>query len=229
MEGQDALMNGDNLPESPYLFSTVKIIFADNSIYWVPVHRLERYPRFRLSYNRDRDAVKLNWLNETQTADFMNYLRNGKWESQKPEDWDGSLDYYNRMQQCLSVHGLALDYGMYELARLTFGEFTSMAGRLSMFNVLEMLQAVNLTLQSNQTVSADHLTERELVAMGEEAIMAEHIASFERLSLVEHSPTPADITQAEANEMMHKLQRYQERFGPLDYGDPVKAEVESSE
>lgn len=115
------------------------------------------------------------------------------------------------------------------LARLTFGEFTSMAGRLSMFNVLEMLQAVNLTLQSNQTVSADHLTERELVAMGEEAIMAEHIVSFERLSLVEHSPTPANITQAEVSEMMHKLQRYQERFGPLDYGDPVKAEVASSE
>ncbi|CCT69837.1 uncharacterized protein FFUJ_05756 [Fusarium fujikuroi IMI 58289] len=229
MEGQDALMNGGNLPESPYLFSTVKIIFADNSIYWVPVHRLERYPRFRLSYNRDRDAVKLNWLNETQTADFMNYLRNGKWENQKPEDWDGPLDYYNRMQRCLSIHGLALDYGMFELARLTFGEFTSMAGRLSMFNVLEMLQVVNLTLQSNQTVSADHLTERELVAMGEEAIMAEHIASFKRLSLVEHSPTPTNITQAEVSEMMHKLQQYQERFGSLNYGDSVKAEVASSE
>ncbi|KAF4441625.1 hypothetical protein FACUT_2568 [Fusarium acutatum] len=210
MEGQDAFMHGSNLTESPYLFSTVKIIFGDNSIYWVPVYLLERYPRFRLSYNKHRDVVKLNWLNKTQTTDFMNYLRNGKWKSRKPEDWDGSPDYYNRMQQCLSVHGLALDYGMYELARLTFGEFTSMADRLSIFDLVGMLEEATWTLQSNQTVSADYFTQR--VTMSEEAITSDHIASFKRLSLVEQSD---NITLAEVSEMKRKLQRYQERYGPL--------------
>ncbi|KAG5759927.1 hypothetical protein H9Q72_011953 [Fusarium xylarioides] len=210
MEGQDALMRGSNLTESPYLFSTVKIVFGDNSIYWVSVYLLERYPKFRLSYNRDGDFVKLNWLDKTQTADFMDYLRNGTWKSRKREDMDGPLDYYNRMQQCLWIHGLALAYGMDELARLTIGEFTNMANRLSVFNLVEMLQEVNRTLQSNQTTLADYSTQR--VTMNEEAIMADHIASFKSLSLVEHSD---NITPAEVSEMKRKLQRYQERYGPL--------------
>ncbi|KAF5677659.1 hypothetical protein FDENT_9172 [Fusarium denticulatum] len=209
MEGQDALLQGSNQSESPYHFSTVKIIFGDNSIYWVPTYLLERYPKFRLSYNRDGDFVKLNWLNNTQTAGFMGYLRRGKWESQKPEDLNGPLDYYNRMQQCLSVHCLAVSYGMHELARLTIGEFSSMANRLSIFSLAEMLHEVSSTLQSNQTVSADYSNQR--VTMSEEAIMAE-LAGFQRLSLVEHSD---NITPAEAREMKRKLQRYQERYGPL--------------
>ncbi|KAF5724149.1 hypothetical protein FMUND_1133 [Fusarium mundagurra] len=210
MEAQHVLMHGSNLTESPYLFSTVKIIFGDNSIYWVPVYLLERYPRFRLSYNRDGDFVKLNWLNNTQTADFMDYLRNGTWNSRKPEDLGGPLNYYNRMQQCLSVHCLALNYGMYELARLTIGEFASMANRLSIFDLVEMLQEVNWTLQSNQTVLDDYSNQR--VTMSQEAITTDHIASFQRLSLVEHSD---NITQAEVSEMKSKLQRYEERYGPL--------------
>ncbi|KAF4501611.1 hypothetical protein FAGAP_2175 [Fusarium agapanthi] len=213
MEGQGALMHGSNLTESPYLYSTVRIIFGDNSMYWVPVHLLEKYPRFRLSYDKDRDAVKLKWLNNTQTADFMDYLRNGTWESQKPEDCDGSTDYYNRMQQCLSVHSLALDYGMYELAGLTFGEFTSMAGRLSVLDLVEMFEKVNWAFHSHQTVLADYFTQR--VAMSEEVIMADTIASLKRLSLVEHSDNIDNITPAEVSEMKRKLQQYQEKYGPL--------------
>ncbi|KAF5988004.1 hypothetical protein FBULB1_1645 [Fusarium bulbicola] len=219
MEGQGALMHGSSLTESPYLFSTVRIIFGDNSMYWVPVHLLEKYPRFRLSYDKHRDTVKLKWLDDTQTADFMHYLRKGKWESQKPEV--GSKDYYNRMQQCLSVHSLALDYGMYELAGLTFGEFTSMAGRLSVYDLVEMFEKVNWAFHGHQAVLADYFTQR--VAKNEEVIMEKTIVSLRRLSLIEHSDnvTPAElrhsdnITPAEVSEMKRKLQQYEEKYGPL--------------
>ncbi|KAF5246706.1 hypothetical protein FANTH_6776 [Fusarium anthophilum] len=176
MEGQGALMHGSNLSESPYLFSTVRIIFGDNSMYWVP----------------------LKWLDDTQTADFMHYLRKGKWESQKPEV--GSKEYYNRMQQCLSVHSLALDYGMYELAGLTFGEFTSMAGRLSVYDLVEMFEKVNWAFHGHQAVLADYFTQR--VAKNEEVIMEKTIVSLRRLSLIEHSD---NVTPAEVSEMKRKL------------------------
>ncbi|RBQ70030.1 hypothetical protein FVER53590_02419 [Fusarium verticillioides] len=212
MEGQDTLPPGSNLSESesPYLFSTTKIIFGDNSMYWVSTHLLEKYPKFRLSYYRDGDFVKLNWLNSTQTAGFMRYLRKGKWESRKPEDLNRPLDYYNRMQQCLSVHCLAVNYGMFELSRLTIGEFSSMANRLSIFKLVEMLQEVSSTLQSNQTVSTDDSDQR--ATMSEEARMADHIASFQRLSLVEHLE---NVISADVSEMKRELQRYKERYGPL--------------
>ncbi|KAF5564458.1 hypothetical protein FNAPI_2166 [Fusarium napiforme] len=182
MEGQDALPPGSNLSES-------ESIFTD----W-----------------RDGDFVKLNWLNSTQTAAFMNYLRKGKWKSRKLEDLNGPLDYYNRMQQCLSVHCLAVNYGMFELSRLTIGEFSSLANRLSTFKLVEMLQEVSSTLQSNQTVSTDYSDQR--ATMSEEARMADHIASFQRLSLVEHLE---NVISADVSEMKRELQRYKERYGPL--------------
>ncbi|KAF5619470.1 hypothetical protein F52700_11753 [Fusarium sp. NRRL 52700] len=204
-------MYGDHLTDSPYRFSTVKIIFGDDSTYWIPVYLLERYPRFRLSYNKPRDVVKLNWLDQTQTADFMDYLRNGTWKSRKPEDLDGSPDYYNRMQQCLSVYGLALDYGMGELARLAFGEFTSMAVRLSVFDLMKMLQEANWALQSSQNALANYFAQR--ATMTEEAIMADLIARFEGMNTT--SRTFTNITLAEVSEMKRKLQQYQERYGSL--------------
>ncbi|KAF5612847.1 uncharacterized protein FSUBG_1077 [Fusarium subglutinans] len=213
MEGQGVLMHGSSLTESPYLFSTVRIIFGDNSMYWVPVHLLEKYPKFRLSYDKDRDVVKLKWLNDTQTADFMSYLRKGKWKSQKPEDRVGSTDYYNRMQQCLSVHSLALDYEMYELAGLTFGEFTSMAGRLSVLDLVEMFERVNFAFHGHQAVLADYFTQR--VAKTDEVIMADTVARLKRLSLVEDSDNIDDITPAEVSELKRKLQQYEEKYGPL--------------
>ncbi|KAH7200200.1 hypothetical protein DER44DRAFT_873038 [Fusarium oxysporum] len=199
MESQDARMFGNFLIKSPYPRSTVKVIFGDNSIYWISVDLLERYPKCRPSYDAHRGAVKLNWLNKTQTAAFVGYLRNGTWTSRKPEDWDGSPHYYNRMQHCLSVHGLALDYEMDELARLTFEDFTKMADRLSIFGL------------SNQTALAEYFTQR--VSMSEETITEVQIADLK--SETSASRTFANITLVEMGEMKRKLQQYEEKYGPL--------------
>ncbi|EXK98255.1 hypothetical protein FOQG_01225 [Fusarium oxysporum f. sp. raphani 54005] len=193
-------MFGNFLIKSPYPRSTVEVIFGDNSIYWISVDLLERYPKFRLSYDAHRGAVKLNWLN-----------RNGTWTSRKPEDWDGSPHYYNRMQHCLSVHGLALDYEMDELARLTFEDFTKMADRLSIFGLVEMLREANWTLQSNQTALAEYFTQR--VSMSEETITEVQIAGLK--SETSASRTFANITLVEMGEMKRKLQQYEEKYGPL--------------
>ncbi|KAL7758059.1 hypothetical protein ACKLNR_012586 [Fusarium oxysporum f. sp. zingiberi] len=211
MESQDARIFGNSLIKSPYPRSTVEVIFGDNSIYWISVDLLERYPKFRLSYDAHRGAVKLNWLNKTQTAAFVGYLRNGTWTSRKPEDWDGSPHYYNRMQHCLSVHGLALDYEMDELARLTFEDFTKMADRLSIFGLVEMLREANWTLQSNQTALAEYFTQR--VSMSEETITEVQIAGLK--SETSASRTFANITLVEMGEMKRKLQQYEEKYGPL--------------
>ncbi|ENH71004.1 hypothetical protein FOC1_g10008374 [Fusarium oxysporum f. sp. cubense race 1] len=184
-------MFGNFLIKSPYPRSTVEVIFGDNSIYWISVDLLERYPKFRLSY----DA----------------HNRNGTWTSRKPEDWDGSPHYYNRMQHCLSVHGLALDYEMDELARLTFEDFTKMADRLSIFGLVELLREANWTLQSNQTALAEYFTQR--VSMSEETITEVQIAGLK--SETSASRTFANITLVEMGEMKRKLQQYEEKYGPL--------------
>ncbi|RKK87275.1 hypothetical protein BFJ69_g794 [Fusarium oxysporum] len=176
-------MFGNFLIKSPYLRSTVEVIFGDNSIYWI----------------------------STQTAAFVGYLRNGTWTSRKPEDWDGSPHYYNRMQHCLSVYGLALDYEMDELARLTFEDFTKMADRLSIFGLVEMLREANWTLQSNQTALAEYFTQR--VSMSEETITEVQIAGLK--SETSASRTFANITLVEMGEMKRKLQQYEEKYGPL--------------
>ncbi|KAI3583198.1 hypothetical protein IWW34DRAFT_801803 [Fusarium oxysporum f. sp. albedinis] len=191
MESQDARMFGNFLIKSPYPRSTVKVIFGDNSIYWISVDLLERYPKCRLSYDAHRGAVKLNWLNKTQTAAFVGYLRNGTWTSRRPEDWGESPHYYNRMQHCLSVHGLTLDYEMDELARLTFEDFTKMADRLSIFGL--------------------YFTQR--VSMSEETITEVQIAGLK--SETSASRTFANITLVEMGEMKRKLQQYEEKYGPL--------------
>ncbi|EXK31274.1 hypothetical protein FOXG_18583 [Fusarium oxysporum f. sp. lycopersici 4287] len=190
MESQDARMFG-NLLINPYPHSTVEVIFGDNSIYWISVDLLERYPRFRLSYDAHRGAVKLNCLNKTQTAAFVGYLRNGTWTSRKPEDWDGSPHYYNRMQH--------------------YSDFTKMADRLSIFGLVEMLREANWTLQSNQTALAEYFTQR--VSMSEEAITEVQIAGLK--SETSASRTFANITLVEMGEMKRKVQQYEEKYGPL--------------
>jgi hypothetical protein len=196
-------------------------MFGDDSIYWISVHLLDRYPKFRLSYDAYRGVVKLNWLNETQTDAFIRYLRNGKWQRRKSDGLNGSLESYNGMQHCLSAHGLALEYEMDELARLTFVDFTKMADRLSIFELMKMLKDADWTLHSNQTALADYFTQR--VAMSEETITEDQITIFRSGNSARR--TFANIALVGMIEMKHKLQQYEEKYGPLETGeDSVKTE-----